>query len=320
MYHYVRDLPRTRFPKIKGLLTSDFAGQLDYIQRYYTVCNLEDVRAAVHGEDDLPANACLLTFDDGYADHFHTVFPMLLEREIHGSFFVPACLAEGGKVLQINKVHYILASTDDHAQIAKKILAQLELVTNDYGLPGGQELYARFSQQSRWDPPDTAFVKRVLQKGLPAEISSKIVEELFVEFVSVDEASLAAELYLNSDQLRLMVQGGMDIGGHGYSHRPLGNLSRMQQADEIEKTKLFLELVHEKPMHNWTLTYPNGSYNADTTDLLEASGCDLAMTTEVGLATLEAPLELRRLNTNDLPVVGNAEPVSWTVQALQDSD
>ena len=34
-YHYVRDLSDTDYPEIKGLLTSEFEGQLDYLSKYY---------------------------------------------------------------------------------------------------------------------------------------------------------------------------------------------------------------------------------------------------------------------------------------------
>ena len=51
MYHCVRDLPRTRFPRIKGLLTEKFEGQLDYISGRYSLCSLKQVLAASRGRN-----------------------------------------------------------------------------------------------------------------------------------------------------------------------------------------------------------------------------------------------------------------------------
>ena len=34
MYHYVRDLPRTRFPAIHGMRLEHFEGQLDYLTKH----------------------------------------------------------------------------------------------------------------------------------------------------------------------------------------------------------------------------------------------------------------------------------------------
>ena len=75
MYHFVRDLRRSRYPAIKGLDVERFAGQLAHIQRHYTVVRMEDVVAAARDPGvALPPRALLLTFDDGYAEHYQTVW------------------------------------------------------------------------------------------------------------------------------------------------------------------------------------------------------------------------------------------------------
>ena len=47
MYHYVRDLERSRFPAIKGLSLERFRRQLDYIQAHYTPITVEDLLEAL---------------------------------------------------------------------------------------------------------------------------------------------------------------------------------------------------------------------------------------------------------------------------------
>ena len=92
-YHYVRNLPETPYPRIRGLLTATFARQLDYLQSRYDVVSWEAARAFVAGESRPSRDLCLLTFDDGLVDHHLTVFPMLLERGLSGTFFVSAIQA-----------------------------------------------------------------------------------------------------------------------------------------------------------------------------------------------------------------------------------
>ena len=41
MYHYVRDLPRTPFPRIKGMLTADFRSQVAALCECYEMATLE---------------------------------------------------------------------------------------------------------------------------------------------------------------------------------------------------------------------------------------------------------------------------------------
>jgi hypothetical protein len=57
MYHYVRDLARTRYPAIKGRDLTAFRGQLDYLARRHTLVTAEQVVAAVKGGEPLPDNA-----------------------------------------------------------------------------------------------------------------------------------------------------------------------------------------------------------------------------------------------------------------------
>jgi hypothetical protein len=77
MYHYVRDLARTRYPAIRGRDLPSFRRQLDYIARHHSVVTAEQVIAAMRGGQKLPDNSAWLTFDDGYCDHYSVVFPLL---------------------------------------------------------------------------------------------------------------------------------------------------------------------------------------------------------------------------------------------------
>src|SRR3989338_5457904 len=89
MYHYVRDMARTRYPDLKALDSEAFKKQIQYFLTSYSVIKMEELIGAVTEERKLPENALLLTFDDGYRDHFEFVFPVLKKFGIQGSFFVP---------------------------------------------------------------------------------------------------------------------------------------------------------------------------------------------------------------------------------------
>ena len=69
MYHFVRELKYTRYPQIKGLLTSQFREQLAYMEKYYQFVTVNDCIDAIYSNGELPSNAILLTFDDAYIDH-----------------------------------------------------------------------------------------------------------------------------------------------------------------------------------------------------------------------------------------------------------
>jgi peptidoglycan/xylan/chitin deacetylase (PgdA/CDA1 family) len=317
MYHYVRDLARTRYPEIKGLRVDAFEGQLDHLMRHYTIVGLADVVTAIRGGRALPPRACVLTFDDGFLDHFTVVFPRLVARGLTASFFPPAVAVEHERVLDTHKIHFILAAASDPARVVRTILGMVGDFRDVPGVPAPERLYAEYARPSRFDGPEVTFIKRVLQRGLPDAPRSAIVGALFDEYVAVDEAAFAHELYMDVPQLRALIAAGMDVGGHGAEHRWLDSLDRDAQAIEITRTVEFLGRVYKCPPPDWALCYPFGAYNDVTLDLAARAGCAVGFSTRVGIAgDLSRPLELPRLDTNDLPSIAEAAPASWTLAAV----
>ena len=125
MYHYVRDLAHSRYPAIKGLDAARFDGQLDYIAKHYRVVGLPEMFAAVRGGGVLPHNACLLTFDDGFIDHYTTVFPRLQRRGWSGCFFPAAVPVLQHVVLDVHKIHFILAATREPRGLVTRLFELL---------------------------------------------------------------------------------------------------------------------------------------------------------------------------------------------------
>ncbi len=317
MYHYVRDLPRTRSPRIKGLLTEKFEGQLDYIAKHYTVCSLAQVISVMRSQDKLPSNPCLLTFDDAFIDHYLTVFPRLVERSMVASFYPPVKAVEGCGVLDVHKIQFILAQCSDHRELVEQVYSLVERHRGNYEIPDNHELYKTYATPSRYDAPETVFIKRLLQRGLPTSVRSDIVDGLFRHWVDEDEEKFAKELYMNINQLRCMARHGMEIGGHGYDHFWFEELPRDEQESEIRLTIQFLTKVYGKRPADWAMSYPYGSYNGATIELLRHYGCAMGLTTRVGLAELSDPLALNRLDTNDIPFSGDADTCEWTRKAQQ---
>jgi peptidoglycan/xylan/chitin deacetylase (PgdA/CDA1 family) len=281
MYHYVRDGAR-----VHARTTAELARQLDFVGERYCVVGCDAVRRR-----DVPESACLLTFDDGLREHLETVAPMLEERGMRGVFCPPAKPVLERAVLDVQKTQFLLAHVDDHAVLGRRIVELAEVADE-------ADFRARNTPPHRFDPPETVFVKRALQDGLPAEQRRRILNELFHEHVTEDETMFAEALYLTLEGCRQLVGRGHDVIGHGYEHVRLGLLGEEAQRAEVERTRDFVELVGGL----WALSYPYGSRDETTLRLLRDSQCALGLTTDVGLAGPDAPLlELPRIDTNDLP-------------------
>ena len=313
MYHYVRPLERTRFPEIKGLDVALFSEQLAYLRRFYRIVSAEELLSAVRGPSwDLPRNAALLTFDDGYADHYQYVFPILEEAAIPACFFPPSSVVLERSLLDVNRIHFILASVEKKEALVEDIFELLDRHRADYDLRPNAAYYAELAKASRWDSAEIVFVKRILQRGLPSDLRSRISRELFAKYVSADERAFAEELYLSLDQLRCMTRHGMYVGSHGHAHEWMGQLSPDEQAVDIDRSLELLRSVGTD-LSSWIMCYPYGDSNESLRAILREKNCAVGLTTVPDLASgSDDVLLMARLDTNDLPVDGRAPPSSWT--------
>ena len=301
MYHYVRDLKNSRYPEIKGLDYELFKQQIRFFSEKFHVVRMEDVIAWYKEKAPLPDNAMLLTFDDGYIDNFTFVFPVLKEYGMQGSFFVPGKVFTEHCMLDVNKIHYLLASASIEI-LCKELFAQLDAYRgNGWEYPSNEELFEEYAKANRFDNKETIFFKRILQVALPEELRNIICDNLFQKYVGVPEEILAREIYISYDQMKLMKREGMYFGVHGYDHYWMNRLEPSALKKDIEKGLACMEgLLDEK---EWVINYPYGSYSEEVVESLRDSGCVLGLSADVRVADLEKDNRfiLPRLDTNDFP-------------------
>ncbi|MBD8349074.1 polysaccharide deacetylase family protein [Dysgonomonas sp. HGC4] len=315
MYHYVRDLKNSRYPSIKGLDTELFRGQVEYLYKHYNFVTVEQIIAAFDKEEQLPSKAVLLTFDDAYIDHFTNVFPILHKKNIQGAFFPPVKAITQHRVLDVNKIHFILASIENTSVLLDNIKLLLNEYQSEYNLEPYDYYFEKLAQANRFDAKEVIFVKRLLQVELDESLRLIFTDRLFSKFVSSDEEAFSRELYMSEDQIECMVNSGMHIGSHGYDHYWLGSLSKEKQELEIQESIKFIQKVGGD-IDNWTIGYPYGNYNEDTISLLKKYNCKLGFTTKVDVATLselsdDIKYKLPRLDTNDLPKNKDSNTNEW---------
>lgn len=306
MYHYVRDLKNSRYPEIKGMDVSLFKQQIAFFKENFNPVTIEEVIAHFDNGYQLPERPLLLTFDDGYIDNFTTAFPILQEEGIQGSFFIPGKTFTENVLLDVNKIHFVLACAPIE-ELYSDVVNEIDhlISNNEYNEMTKEEMIEKYAVANRFDPKEVIFVKRVLQMVLPEEIRNRISSELFKKYVGIDEDKFARELYMNIDQIKCMKRNGMYIGLHGYDHYWLGKLDKDKMEKDIDRSMEVLSDVIDKD--SFIMNYPYGDYNDDVLSYLRSKGCKLGMTTEVKVADTEKDdrLLLPRLDCNDFPPKSN---------------
>ena len=309
MYHYVRDLKNSRYPNIKGLDIEKFKKQIKFFKENYNFVKIEDLIEYYKNpkEKELPEKAILLTFDDGYKDHYTYVLPILLENNIQGSFYIPTKCFQDKKVLDVNKIHFILESCiGEEERILKEIEEYLEKNKDSRISLSYNDYFKEYAVDSRFDKKEVIFIKRMLQVVLPEDYRKKLVDILFKKYVCtigdkiISERAFWEELYLTPEQIQMMEKVGMHIGFHSHDHVWLNSLSKEEQEFQIKSSIDYFKEIGIKT-EKMTLSYPYGGYNEESVELIKKYEIPLAFTTKVAIADLnkDENYALPRLDTND---------------------
>lgn len=99
MYHYVSELPEDAdaYRRDLSIRPETFRAHMEYLFfEGYTPVSLYDLDRALLDGAPLPAKPVILTFDDGYSDHYTNVFPVLRQYGFTGTFFVITGTADAG--------------------------------------------------------------------------------------------------------------------------------------------------------------------------------------------------------------------------------
>ena len=296
-YHYVRPLRKSRFPEIKGCDLETFAEQIESIAQSHQLISIDEVVESLDEGAVLPERAVLLTFDDGFRDHYDYVLPILHERGIRGCFYPPAAAVEDNVLLDVHKAHFLLASGVEVGLICDDIDSYV--TERSLGDP------AQFKTAFRWPSPrdsaEVIYVKRMLQRGLPTEHRRDLASQLFSRYVSSDETAFAEELYCTPSQLSLMSSLGHHIGSHGHGHHWLSTLDDDAQRNDLSRSIEFLGRI-TAPGTPRTMCYPYGDHDENARANARILGFALALADHHGVADLGSDdrWALPRVSTSDL--------------------
>tara|TARA_B110000008_G_C16977428_1_gene566509 strand:+ start:2852 stop:3835 length:984 start_codon:yes stop_codon:yes gene_type:complete len=312
MYHYVRDLKNSKYPRIKGLDINLFVEQINYLRKHYNIISIEEVIYSIDNQSKLPNKSAILTFDDAYSDHYKNVFPILDKYKLQGSFYTPSKAISENTVLDVNKIHFVLAAAKNSQEIVNDLRKLVKSNKKEYGLEEFDYYYKKLALADRMDKKNIIFIKRLLQLELVEELRLKIVNTLFEKYIGMSENAFSRELYMSEEQLKHLLRNGHHIGNHGYNHYWWNSLNKEEMNKELELSINFLENLGVD-MDNWTACYPYGSYDDQSIKMLKERGCKLAFTTEVGIASTNNNKRflMPRIDTNDLPKDRSEETNNW---------
>lgn len=261
--------------EVFGPRLSQFVNHLKWLKKYTTPLGLEDLIGLAHGELSMEGPFSLVTFDDGYADNYHLVWPTLERMNVPGIFFLPSDIISGRNLGWWDIIAYLLKKThQDSLEVQGR---KLEIKANR---------------------PAAVKVLLEIMKKTPEKETRGLLEDLAGAcMVPLPSAELQDRELMTWEQAREVSRGLVSIGSHTASHRVLATLDQQIQLDELRRSKQALEenLGYEVK----SLAYPVGGYqhiSKQTPELAKQCGYRAAFTFNTGIERRGeiAPFLIRR--------------------------
>jgi len=225
-YHIVSD---ETLPHVRHLYpfktTAEFDLDLQHLVKYFQPISYEDLLAARH-RDNLPPRSVLVTFDDGYAEHYSVVKPILKNRGVPCIFFVTTDFIGNDRLFYRNKASLCI----DKA---------MSLDKGDWKRAAGE--IQKVSGVCL--PSSRAFSRWIDDIGMYDEDAVNVID-MACATLSIDEKQFLDHRrpYMTLEQIRELAGDGFTIGSHGQSHAPLFCCDRETIAREIVESS---ELVRQ---------------------------------------------------------------------------
>lgn len=298
MFHYIRNINKTNYPKLKALELDKFKKQIYFFKKNFNVLSYFDFLEILQSKKIPLKPSILLTFDDGYYDHFENAFPILLKNKISGIFYTPIVTFKNNKILDVNKIHFILERENNRGKIInfidtclKKYLKKSLINLN----------IKKIDLFNRWDDKETTLIKKLLQDYLPEKVRLKILNNLFEDVVDDNESEFARKLYMSQKNICEMSKNGMFFGIHGSNHKRLSKLNYNEQQKEIsDSIKVFKKLKLNE--NSLSICYPYGAYNNNTLKISKKNDLNFGLTINTNYLeknNISKIYEIPRFDCND---------------------
>jgi peptidoglycan/xylan/chitin deacetylase (PgdA/CDA1 family) len=279
-------------PGVFSATGDEFDEQISFLKRKHWLVTLEEALAFIDGTIKEKARRfrVLITFDDGYLDNYKIAFPILRSHGVQGVFFLCTNLVGSGFVPWWDHIAF-LVKTARHRRFSLSYPAGLDVDVDRKGLRASLRSILDMYEMAKNTDPER-FIRELGEatrgRDLPAE----------------------SRRYLNWDEAREMINGGMAIGAHSHSHPRLSKLEPEEQRRELAQSRVILG--EQLGIKADVFAYPFGSVTAfteQTQRLAQETGYRAAFSYYGGVANKLGTIE--RYNLKRVPVAGQSWERFW---------
>jgi peptidoglycan/xylan/chitin deacetylase (PgdA/CDA1 family) len=253
-YHRIGDSQSTLYdPDVFSATGEALEDQIGFLKKNLPLIGLEEAVGIATGKRSLTTALGLITFDDGYKDNYDLAFPILRSHNVPGAFFLVTSYVGSAFVPWWDEIAYIAKqSTKDRVRLEYPEEIEFEDVQAN-AIAASRRLAGLYKR--------------------PGVDGEKLLVAIADRFDAPRAGESADRLFLNWDEAREMVRGGMNIASHTHTHRILSKLTEEQQYTEAADSKRMLE--ERLGIRVETMAYPVGlqsSFSTETAPALTRAG------------------------------------------------
>lgn len=279
-YHRVGDKKSEVFDELVYSATADeLEQQVSYLSKRFCVVTLDEALDLLTRGRPFRGPAVLITFDDGYIDHYRLAFPIMQSLRVQATFFLISSYLHTPVISWWDKIAYLVRNSE----------------RTDLRLAYPEPTELSLPQGRRAD-----IIRKVidLYKSPATTDTQRFMDDLERACEPFPPMPADARLFINVEEAREMVRGGMAIGSHTRTHRILAKLCKEEQLSELAGSQL--ELFRDLQVPIETIAYPVGSRSAFddiTLSVLQSSAYRAAFSFYGGLNRLNVvatPFDVKR--------------------------
>ncbi len=267
LYHRILNPDEMDFLSDLGMVhtsTKNFEDHLKWFKHHhYNVINFNQLSEnQAHGHS-LPPKSIIITFDDGSLDQYRNAVPLLKKYGFTAIFFPIKNCVFNTQLFWLTEFYGYLNELGYNR--VSDILQDLPRLPDSKVV---DERIPHFNRAKR----DIAFEFKYLFS--PKNKESGLIQLRKESTMTSSEITAFCQRYMNSDQLKDLIQEGFEVGSHGVHHYPMICLTHEEKRIEIEKR--WIEQLDPEGRKIFSL--PFGSHSQSDFALFE--GYDFVLTTK----------------------------------------
>jgi peptidoglycan/xylan/chitin deacetylase (PgdA/CDA1 family) len=249
IYHGICKQQHTRFNPI-FLTQKTFENHLKFYKKHFNVISLDDYYQQKFSNDRFNIS---LTFDDGFANNYKYVLPLLHKYQVPATFFVTAIREAGYDILWNDFLNIVSKYGPDNLIYKNRFYYHKNQFGNYASVKSGITLAERLRDRGF---TEKAEMMKLLYPSAPFK-TNKQEEDYWLQMSTRQIRELAASPYAT-------------VGAHGYYHNDLSRIRISDAAEELILSKQYLEKVTRKKIKS--VAFPYGAYTPEVIEAAKGAG------------------------------------------------